>query len=813
MIPMRKVIIGAAAALAVIIAFLIYSNNSDSVNIEQESEDMIDIVERHDFGDTPRIGNSAVGGATNSGYILRDPVTKEIVRTFGFEKLLTPESGEKWRLQKPYMHFFGDQFECRITSDEGNFQVKEVMGKPSPQNARLYGNVRIDITFQNEGVPTNGVIYLDDLDYDSEMSKLHTNNSVKAVFDDAVMKGKKMTLIYNSAKSRIEYLDMKELDYIKIKNLAMLSEDRKGDKVANEDIAVSTDTADDTAETLAALPVVNSGSDISEKQPASEPDKVADTGQKTQGKADYYHCRFLKDVNIEYGDELVVRGHEELNIKNLLFSQSAPGGADTAKPSEEQTPPAQTSGSSDNKDKVPASDGSPATVKNAVADAGPANNSEQTAKGTTEVLLTCSEGFIVQLMSRIDSEPARTQPVSSTLADTILAALDKKEKAKSGSKPDVSSDKGLIYADAYANTNQMPLVSESVSFAAAAETEGSGSVSEVQKMPTRFHARKIDYDMNTKYAYATGPISLLIYGKPDPNAGPDQPIIPINITAADNAEYYGEKDQFVFNGQVKGIKKITGQLYDTENSVNGDQLVVDLNSSNKNHVDHISVIGETVEMFSERKAAEELLSLTRLKCKRIDYDASDEIVTAMGPGVIEIDNSKAPVVELADEKTDSNQITLKEPCFALIEDFDSLKWYQKQNKLVADGNSSSVKIQHIPVIKLEPLQFGKVTSAAARRIEASFITSPQGRPELSGLTASNAMSFMERQGDEVTNSFIGDKLFYNVSNSTMLVTGTEGAPCIVNGFNTDKIIYNLATGELLTNVSGPSMIQLPPKPE
>ena len=196
---MRKVKIGLVAAAVVVIAFMIYSNGSKNRQIEVPDDNVGMILERPDFSITSKIGDSSVKGLKKFGYITRDPITKKVVRVFGFEKLLNPEkNSEKWRLQKPYMEFYGDEFECKITSDEGNFQLEEVMNKITPQNGRLYGDVQIHITFQNEGVPTDGVIYLKDLDYDSERSELATDNSVNAVFADANMVGTGMILMYTS---------------------------------------------------------------------------------------------------------------------------------------------------------------------------------------------------------------------------------------------------------------------------------------------------------------------------------------------------------------------------------------------------------------------------------------------------------------------------------------------------------------------------------------------------------------------------------------------------------------------------------------
>ncbi|MCF7956392.1 MAG: hypothetical protein K9M75_11360 [Phycisphaerae bacterium] len=807
MIPMRKVKIGLIAAAAVIIFFLIYSKNSENSQIEQAQEQNRKVLGVPEFGSL-KIDESVIGPASKSGFITRDPITKKVVRVFGFGKLLNPEKNsgkdsEKWRLQDPYMQFFGDRFQCKITSDEGNFQMKEAMNKYTPQNARLYGNVKLEITFENQGVPTDGVVYLEDLDYDSERSELATDKSVKAVFDDVVMEGTGMILIYNSAKSRIEYFEMKDLDFIRIKDVAMLSKDRKNAEDKTAAAAGSNTTADETNGEAADEVASDTTGDpvLAAADNDSAPEKSA------QEEIDYYHCRFLKDVNIEYGDELVVKGHEELNIKNLILSQSDSGQAASANSANGKTPDEKTSGpassqiadSKKNTDLKDASSGN-----SAAASAEPADASNE----TTEVVLTCKEGFVVQLMSNVNDDKHQTPPVASTFAETMTALMDKAQVVK---PQNASGDHGLIYAGETAELIQ-PL--PHIEYASFAEAVDSNPAPAILRKPTRFHARKIDYDMKAKYAYATGPINLLIYGDPDPNAGPDQPQIPINITARDNAEYFGDRDQVVFNGDVEGMRKIIDELYVTENTVHGDQLVVDLDSSaNENSISHISVLGENVELFSKRKAAETILTLIRLKCQRIDYDASDEFVEAKGPGVIEIDNSNAPKVE-SSEADSNNKITLQEPCYARIKDFDSLKWYTVANKVVADGSSDSVKIQHIPLVTDQPgREYGKVTYAAARNIEANFMTTADGRTELAALTASDTVSFKEIDGQNETNNFIGDNLFYDVANSTMLITGTEGNPCMANGLSTDKITYNMATRELVTGISGTSTIQLPQKPE
>lgn len=831
MIQFRKILIGMFAAGAVVLAFVIYTNMGKGTEILQPQSRNEDVLERPDFSSSSKFDSSGVGGVDNAEFFTRDEVTKKISRIFGFEKLLNPEANsEKWRLQKPYMQFFGDEFECKIFSDEGNFQIEKVMGVISPQNARLYGNVKLEITFQNEGVPTNGVIYLEDLDYDSERSELATDKSVKAVFDEAVMEGTGMILIYNSALGRIEYFEMKDLDFIRIKNLAMMSEDRKGEKGVKGGEVVK---VGDTSNGLKVAGGDGSGGAKVDLVVVAGAVAETDAQMVADEKGDYYHCSFLKDVIIEYGNELVVKSFEELNIKNLIFSQ----GGNKQESSNKPTGVAD----SDKAESIDAVAGSPVSNEHAgvldsdkaeskdvvVADGGAVNvaaldaGSEKTADTsteTTEVVLTCKEGFVLQLMSNVKSDTPRGGPVVKSLSDTLYTLLD---EAGNAEVENDSVNDGLIFADGSAGFAGLPLGVGYANFAAADDAGQFDGDAVIVAKPTRFHATKIDYDMSAKYAYAAGPINLLIY---DPNADAGQEQVPINITAMDNAEYFGDRGQIVFNGEVVGSRKIADVDYVTENSVHGDQLFVDLESgADENSIRHISVVGKNVMLFSERKADEEVLSLVRLKCLRIDYDATDEFVEAMGPGVIEVDNSKVPVdadpgAEViansedtaSSEENATSEITLKEPCYAIIDDFDSLKWYTVTNKLVVDGSSDSVKIQHIPVVNG---QFGKITYVAARNIEAKYKTTSDGRSELVALTASDTVSFMEKDGDVVLNNFIGDNLFYDATKSNILITGTEGNPCLANGFNTDKISYNLATGELVTGISGPATIQLPPEPK
>ena len=127
---------------------------------------------------------------------------------------------------------------------------------------------------------------------------------------------------------------------------------------------------------------------------------------------------------------------------------------------------------------------------------------------------------------------------------------DKAESENGARHPDSAKDYGLIAAAT--PPVKMRLYEPTAAYAVLTEDVSPKPV--INKKPTWFEAVKIDYDMTTKNAYATGPIDLVIYDKPDPNEGPDQPQVPITITAEDSCEYFGSKDQVVFKGlNIKGI--------------------------------------------------------------------------------------------------------------------------------------------------------------------------------------------------------------------------------------------------------------------
>ncbi len=323
--------------------------------------------------------------------------------------------------------------------------------------------------------------------------------------------------------------------------------------------------------------------------------------------------------------------------------------------------------------------------------------------------------------------------------------------------------------------------------------------------PARFKAKKIDYDMTTGNAFATGPVTFTFYVRDANDTDPGAESVPVVITADDNAEFFKDENRVVFNGNVVGTRLTQKAAYSQKSTFHGDKLIVDLAETKTGSTDirHVAVLGRQVMMESVRSANDIIISHIRLSCKHIDYDAIEEVVTATGPGDIQINNENAPVPSQKEE-TDKN-ISLQKPCYALIEGFDKLRWFTRANRITANGKTRSVNISYLPITDGKR---GRIVRAATTHITANFIETASGQNELATLQTTGGVTYREVGGHE----FIGDTLFYDTAASLMTVAGTDQVPCLLNGALVEEIEYDLATGDIKAELaSKPGMLRSPPK--
>jgi hypothetical protein len=228
-------------------------------------------------------------------------------------------------------------------------------------------------------------------------------------------------------------------------------------------------------------------------------------------------------------------------------------------------------------------------------------------------------------------------------------------------------------------------------------------------------------------------------------------------------------------------------------------------------LEHLTATGEVVRLATTRMAkaggafadvlvdANEtrLLGGIELKCRQFDYDAVQQLYWATGPGIIWLNNALP-----ADPNEQSKPFSLRDPCWAFISGFDTLRYSLLANRIVADASPQ----EKLGIVYL-PTATGKDSgdvSAEASHVEAFLRETTEGETELATLIATGGVLYEDDRGHQ----FIGNELFYDHTNSIVKVKGDEIQPCYYNGSLVDHIRYDVNTNKVECNVVGPGSIQL-----
>lgn len=393
-------------------------------------------------------------------------------------------------------------------------------------------------------------------------------------------------------------------------------------------------------------------------------------------------------------------------------------------------------------------------------------------------------------------------------------------KAVLTGKVQVRSDQGTVsspQADvAFAKDAQGKTIVQTVHATGGSELFSAPSGS--THRPSRFYAQEIHYDMATGNAVAQGPVEFTFYTLPsqtlgpaivaEPAAGtptntaktvdPAKPTtdvtpaavepIPVVITAQKQAEYFSKDNKVIFSGSVVGRREREIAGIEQKDQFRGQRMVVDLlpDAQGKNpQIKRITIEGGTVALESIRTQTQKAISHVRLLCVRMEYEANQQFIQAIGPGEIEVNNANAPVPMVK-----PGQPTLNGPCYAILNGFDSLNWDLGKGLFAADGKKLGVNLSYWPIDANG--QMGQIVRGATAHFEATTVETAAKKTQITRIKASDGV-YYEETG---RNIFTGDRLEYLADTSIMQVHGTDGEPCFLNGVRVPVIEYNLGTGEV-----------------
>ena len=853
MSKLRKIMIWCVAVSVLLIVFRLYSRIAGVPKITPPRKSEGGGIGAPEINpDGSKIGSAIVKDVKDSEYKFYDPVTKKLERKFGFAKLLNPgDRSKKWKLQEPYMIMYEDNFVCRITSEKGTVEIESVNNNPTPTDAELYDNVviRIQSTAAVRSVDT--VIYMDRLSYNSERSEFYTDGPIKLVSEKAEMEGTEMVLIYNEPMNRIEFLKVVTLDYLRLKDVGAFSSPRSRSvaKTSDAPSAKSTNAGGSRPRAVAG----------SEKATEPKAAVAADTADEKVKAApspdDLYECTFSRDVVIEYGDEIIVEGADEISIRNILWASSSA----ESKPAEGETGEGETSVDSGSAKETTTgapsvasvatkeTGGSPSTAV-ASASTGPvgkedtgsgaAAGEDKAVEGTegmgVEVYITCKGGMVSKPMTSVydgtEPPPIEASSESKGPIPTIVIAAESPDMSplrqpvvkwanlssgvsNEGTGPEASVSAGdeLNTAD---DATDIPNAANEASGAEGAgeADEGVGSQGESvavqEEGPAVFKTRSITYDMMTGSGWAQAPVELTFYPRLDKESDPNTVVLPMVITAEKNVQFLANEDRVVeriiFNKNVIGTRKAVSPLYVQTSQFFGEKLTVELNTGDERELEgdisHIFVTEGNVKLESVRTAKERVISHVKLSCVRFDYDVALKKVFGTGPGRIELNNANAPPIE---RQPGDKKPRLSGPCYAVIKGFERLTWFTEAMQINADGKAESVNLVYSPVVDGE---LGKIISATTMHLQANFFPMPDGTTELATVITTGGIYYEEEGG----NVFEGQDLLYNADKSLVRVTSTEKNDCRFNGARVDWIEYEVDTGDVRAELaSTPGALTMP----
>ncbi|UCF00013.1 MAG: hypothetical protein JSV82_02825 [Planctomycetota bacterium] len=745
-------LISLAAVLAI---YLLYSQLSKTPKIDIDTRtESADIVADTNISEsdrsTGRIGDVGVGAVRKARYV-RLNNKKQIEREFGFEKLLH-EEGDEWELEKPYMNIYRPNYKCFLTADKGTVQIEDTVGKPRPRDATLSGNVVIHIVPENSGSIKESFIYLDEVIFISEKSQFSTAGPVKFASKDAQLLGRGLELVYNNELDRLEFLRIIHLESLHLKTSP------KASLFATDPIETGTTNNSSYGQKhKPPKPVASTELLIAKPMLAANSTLRNPAKHSTTQKGETPNRQSDQAIDEEKGEyyrcvfskNVLIDCPEQLILADeLSINNILWSKASDTKPPEKDA---------DSKD------------------------SEKTTGKVSEETITATE-------SKTDTNIVETTEKSTgELPEEFVSIV-------------VTCDNGIV-----ATPMDTPIASES-----STKPIGINSFDNTSGRTT-FIAQKIDYCAATENTVANGPSELTFYAKNITGSETKETPAMVKVTAQKQAKFTPALNQAIFEGRCLCTMLQDDTNYQLKYTLSAPKLTINLStekrkSDSATNIEHLTASGGAVKLATLKTTVNELLGGIELKCSKFDYDTTKQECLATGPGLIKADNSNIPEPE-----AELGRFSLRQRCYAVMQNFDTLKYFLQTNQIIADANHEAIFINYFPIIQD---QYGQQVAVTSKHIEAVLYESPSGRTELSMLKATGGFTYEEasdktkKKAQPNDIQFVGSEMFYDANKALMTVHGDELQPCYFNGALVDAVEYDLKTGKIKTKITAPSILQM-----
>jgi len=467
-----------------------------------------------------------------------------------------------------------------------------------------------------------------------------------------------------------------------------------------------------------------------------------------QGKGEYYNCVFSKNVLIDSPEELVF-AQDKIFINDIFWSKSSSSqpdetAADTGTAAIAQ--PNNTAKVAEQSPQIPDN----TDIKNIAAKPGEPNESPDKQQ---DIVITCDNGFIIALKD----SPKILEKLAKTAMENTEPSYRRPEKFD--------------------------------------RAEGRRT----------FLSRRINYNALTDEVIATGASELKFYtadlGQPDPN----KPPLPVTVTAQQQVRFLPASNLAFFEGDCQAEMLQTDPNFLQQYTLLAPKFTIhlakDVNdraSASTPGIEHFTADGGLVRLVSKKTAGKKQLGGIQLESRKLDYDPGKGLFVATGPGIIQMDNSN-----ISPSTTQTGKFSLSKPCYAVVREFETLKYLIQKNQIVADAPSEDgLIIDYFPALNGKA-QLDQQATVTTPHIQADLIKTASGQSKLSTLSAAGGIVYVDQ--DKL---FEGSSLFYDAGKSLVTVKGDELRPCSYNGSFAGAIEWDLKTDSVKTDVAAPAILQL-----
>ncbi len=474
---------------------------------------------------------------------------------------------------------------------------------------------------------------------------------------------------------------------------------------------------------------------------------VTAAGVPTEGTSDLYECVFWKNVRIE-GPEQIIVARQWLAINNILWSND--NAAAPNEPALEVVSPVAAGLSGPNEPDVV-----PYPGPNAL-DTSPSDFIALSTlpESSFDIVITCDGGFVI----------------------------GPKGVGTDALEPNDSGD--TAERDSYALTD---------------------TLSTDPNHQTLF-AEWIDVNGATSDVMLAGPVQIGFALDANDLAGrdPSGELMPVTITAQDRVRYLAAIDRILFEGDCVAKMQQTIAIPDAafvrdEYMLRAPTLALDLIEDpnaprNQLRPRYVAAFGGPISLHGLRRRGEDTISWVKLDGSRLDCNLSDEEFLLAGPGTISLHNAEP------DPDADPNELSLSQPCYALMSDFKRLTYSASTQRIVATSDER-IQLGYVPI--LEDGRYGPAVNADAGHIELLLTRTDDDQVELKTLTASRGITY-----EDDTQTFAGSTFTYDHTTGLLRVTGDAAQPCYFNGALVDQIEMNVSTGHVKMEIQDPGTLQI-----